>query len=164
MQLQDFFDYKNQLMKDILTNEEIVRLINPDIDFEDSKDLAYTQVFPYEYIPETVQNGSTYICFDVDVSSVSNDTYLIAYFYIWVFCHQSRLRLPEGGVRYDKLCSKICEAINGSRVYGLGRLKLYSAKHFSPMTDYQGKLMTFQMTEFNTPSDSKHPVPMNRKG
>ena len=30
MQLEEFFDYKNQLMNDLLTNEEIVRLLADD--------------------------------------------------------------------------------------------------------------------------------------
>lgn len=163
MQLQDFFDYKNQLMKDLLTNESIVSLIQRDTTVETAESLAYTQVFPYEYLPETVDKGQTFICFDVDVSGVSNKTLLTPVIYIWVFSHKSNLRLPEGGVRPDKLCSEICKVINGSRFYGLGELNLYSVKRFSPMTDYQGKLMTFYAKEFNRTYDGSKPIPSNRK-
>ena len=52
MQLEEFYDYKNQLMGDILTNKDIVSLLNSDIKFEDATKLAYTQVFPCEYIPD----------------------------------------------------------------------------------------------------------------
>ena len=48
MQLEDFFDYKNKLMEDILTNESIVHLINSDIDMQNAPSLAYTQVFPLD--------------------------------------------------------------------------------------------------------------------
>ena len=51
MQLEELFDYKNQLMKDLLTTESIVRLIDDKIDMSDAKSLAYTQVFPCEYVP-----------------------------------------------------------------------------------------------------------------
>ena len=54
MQLEEFYDYKNQLMGDILTNKDIVSLLNSDIKFEDATKLAYTQVFPCEDIPDTV--------------------------------------------------------------------------------------------------------------
>jgi hypothetical protein len=164
LQLNDFFDYKNQLMGDLLTNEEIVHLIDSDIDLEDAADLAYSQVFPFEYIPETVEIGKTYICFDVDIQNKSlNKTFLEPILYIWVFTHKSLLRLPEGGVRTDKLCSAICEVINGSRRYGLGELNIYAAKRFAPMTDYQGKVLTFRAVEFNKVYDPKKPIPSNRK-
>lgn len=163
MQLGDFFDYKNQLMKDLLTHESIVSLIKQDIDMKDSISLAYSQVFPYEYVPKTVQDGDTYICFDVDIQNVSGKTFLTPTLYIWVFAHRSKLRLPEGGVRTDKLCSEICNVINGSRYYGLGELNLYSVKRFAPMTDYQGKVMTFYAKEFNRQFNGAKSTPANRK-
>ena len=163
MQLKDFFDYKNKLMEDLLTNPSIVSLINSDVPIDEAAKLAYTQVFPFEYVPETVQNGDTYICFDVDIQSVSGKTFLTPVLYIWVFSHRSKLRLPEGGVRTDKICSEICEAINGSRYYGLGELNLYSVKRFAPMTDYQGKMMTFSAKEFNRQFNGAKPTPANRK-
>lgn len=164
MQLEDFFDYKNQLMKDLLTTESIVKLVNSKKTLKDASSLAYTQVFPCEYIPETIQSGWTYICFDVDIQGVLNKTILTPILYIWVFTHRSNLRLPEGGVRTDKLCSEICNVINGSRFYGLGELNLYSVKRFAPQTDYQGKLMVFQTREFNRQYTGNKPTPVNRKG
>lgn len=163
MQLQEFFDYKNRLMEDLLTNEEIVSLISDKVSMDNAASLAYTQVFPCEYIPETIQDGSTYICFDVDIQSVLGKTFLSPTLYIWVFTHRSRLRLPEGGVRTDKLCSKICEAINGSRYYGLGELNLYSVRRYAPQTDYQGKVMTFTAKDFNRQYNGAKSTPSNRK-
>lgn len=37
MNLQELFDYKNQLMKDLLTNETIVKLIDEDATLETAK-------------------------------------------------------------------------------------------------------------------------------
>lgn len=163
MQLEDFFDYKNQLMKDLLTNEKIVNLLDAGVTLENAEQLAYTRVFPCDYVPETVQDGYTFICFDVDVSRVSDKTFLSPVLYVWVFTHRSKLRLPEGGVRTDRLCSEICKAINGSREYGLGELNLYACKRYAPMTDFQGKLMTFQAKDFNRVFDGKKFTPENRK-
>lgn len=163
MQLAEFFDYKNRLMEDLLTNKEIVRLLDSNIELVNARKLAYTQVFPYEYIPDTVETADTFICFDVDVQESLNQTFLLPTLYIWVFSHKSMLRLPEGGVHTDKLVSEIAKAINGSRFYGLGELDLYSVKRFAPMTDYQGKVMTFHAKEFNRPSPTMKPIPSNRK-
>ena len=163
MQLDEFFDYKNTLMKDILTSEKIVPLLKRNITMDEAESLAYTQVFPYEYIPKTIMDGATYICFDVDIQGVSGKTYLTPVIYVWVFTHSSNLRLPEGGVRPDKICSEICRVINGSRFYGLGELNLYTVKRFSPMTDYQGKVMTFTAREFNRQYNGAKATPVNRK-
>lgn len=163
MQLQEFYDYKNQLMEDLLTNEDIVRLIDDTVALQNADSLAYTQVFPCEYVPDTVQEGKTYICFDVDVQRAADKTFLSPTLFVWVFTHRSKLRLPEGGVRTDKLCSEICKAINGSRKYGLGELNLYSVKRFAPMTDFQGKVLTFYAKDFNRVYDGKKYTPENRK-
>jgi hypothetical protein len=163
MQLSEFFDYKNKLMEDLLTSQDIVSLLDDEIELKDAHTLAYTHVFPYEYIPDTVEHAKTFICFDVDVQESINKTFLLPTLYIWVFSHKSKLRLPEGGVQTDKLVSEIAKAINGSRFYGLGELDLYSVKRFAPVTDYQGKIMTFHAKEFNRTSLNSKPVPSNRK-
>lgn len=163
MQLEEFFDYKNQLMKDILTNESIVKLIDEKIDIDSAHLLAYERVFPYEFIPKTIEYGNTYVCFDVDIQKQLNKTFYMPTIYVWAFSHQSKLRLPEGGVRTDKLVSEIAKAINGSRLYGLGELDLQSVRRFAPVADYQGKVMTFQATEFNRPAPNMRPLPSNRK-
>lgn len=165
MQLEEFYDYKNQLMGDLLTNKNIVSLLDSDINPEDAERLVFTQVFPCEYIPETVEHGKTFICFDVDVQEAnSSKTFLYPVLYVWVFTHKSKLRLKNGeGVRTDKLCVEICKAINGSRDYGLGELMLYSVKRFAPMTDFNGKLMTFHAKDFNMLYNPQKHVPSNRK-
>ncbi len=162
-QLDELFDYKNQLMEDLLTYEDIVALIDDTVELKNAKKLVYRQVFPYEYVPQTVEEGKTFICCDVDISKTVNQTFLLPTLYVWVFTHKSRLRLPEGGVRTDKLCSKIAGAINGSREYGLGELELYSVKRFAPMTDFQGKVLTFTARDFNRLHNPNRPIPSNRK-
>ena len=164
MQLDEFFDYKNRLMDDLLTSKRIITLLSDDCKtIRSPESLVYSQVFPYEYIPETVTHGHTFICCEVEIQRVSSKTYLTPALYVWVFTHKSKIRLPEGGVRTDKLCSEIAKAINGSRFYGLGELDLYSVKSFAPITDYQGKVMMFQATDFNRFSPSGKPIPSNRK-
>ena len=162
-QLDEFFDYKNRFMEDILTDKDIVALINEDVPFEESKKLAYTQVFPYEYVPETIEHGQVFVCCVVDVQKSLNKTYLLPTIYVWVFAHKSKLRLPTGGVRTDILASKIVERMNGSRFYGLGELTIQSARRFAPMTDYNGKMLTFNATDFNRLNPTGQPIPSNRK-
>lgn len=162
--LDELFDYKNQLMDDMLTNEQIIRLLSDDgKTLTTPEALVYTQVFPYEYVPDVVEHGQTFICCEVDIKDVVNKTFLVPVLYIWVFTHKSKVRLPGGGVRTDKLSSEITKIINGSRMYGLGELNLQSAKRFSPIGDYQGRILTFYTKDFNRLSPSDKKVPANRK-
>lgn len=164
MNLTELFDYKNQFMKDMVTNSSIVNLLTDDADTRlHPERLAYTQIHPYEYVPETVESGQTFICYDVDIQRSYNKSYYAPALYVWVFTHKSKLRLTGGGVRTDTLASEIAKAINGSRYYGLGELELYSLKRFAPTTDFQGKVMTFVMTETNLVGAAKKPVPSNRR-
>lgn len=165
MQLDEFFHYKNQLMKDLLTNKRIVELLRgEDEKMVDPEGLAYSQVFPYEYVPDTITHARTYICYDVDIQRAPSKTFLSPTIYIWVFTHKSLMRLPEGGVRIDKLCSEVAKTINGSRYYGLGELDLDSTRRFAPISDYQGKVLTFKATDFNRMSPSGRSAPSNRRG
>lgn len=163
MQLNEFFDYKNTCIEDLLTSKEIVELVNENVLLKDADSLVYEQVFPFEFVPDTVEQGKTFICVDVDIQRVVGKTYLLPTMYVWVFTHKSLLRLPKGGVRTDKLCSEIAKKLNGSRFYGLGELELTSVKRFAPMTDFQGKVMAFTARDFNRLYDPKKPVPSNRK-
>lgn len=161
--LEELFDYKNQLMKDILTSERIVSLIKDGMTVDGAEALKYKLVFPYEFVPETVEYGETFICFDVDIQSVENKTYLHPVIYVWVFTHKSKMRLPEGGVRVDMLVSEIAKVLNGNRYYGLGELDLRSVKRFAPMTDFQGKYMVFDARDYNRLSPTGQKIPSNRK-
>lgn len=163
MYLDEFFNYKNQLMEDLLTEPNIVKLINENVSMEDAASLVYTQVFPYEYVPDTVEHGLTFVCSDVDIVASPTKTYYNPTLYVWIFTHKSLLRLPEGGVRTDKLAHEIAKKLNGSRFYGLGELDLRSVKRFAPMMDYQGKVLIFDATDFNRLSPTGKPIPGNRK-
>lgn len=162
-QLDEFFDYKNTLMKDLLTDESIVTLINEEVSLENAKALRYQQIFPCDYVPDTVEVGKTYVLFDVDIQKPMGKTYLLPTIYVWVFTHKSKLFLPEGGVRTDKLCSRIASVLNGSRYYGLGELDLYAVKRYAPMTDFSGKVMTFYAKDFNRLHNPNQQIPANRK-
>lgn len=165
MKLEELFAYKNKLMEDTLTNESIVNLITEDEKKRaDPKLLAYTQVFPYEYIPETIEHGNTYICFDVDFQkSYGSGLLYDAVIYVWVMCHQDYMRLPQGGVRVDAICTEMCKVLDGSWDYGLGELDFYSSKRFSVLSNYTGKVLTFQATDLKRTNPNLKPKPSNRR-
>lgn len=163
MHLEEFFEYKNRLIKDLLTDKEIVKLIDPNNMYDNPLDMVYDTVNPYEFYPETIEKGKVYVCCDVDIFDVGKKPIYSLALYVWVFAHKSVLKLPEGGVRTDALCNKIDEKINGSTYYGLGQLELHQVRRFAPMLDYTGKVLTYHTTDFNRVHDPNLKWPTNRK-
>lgn len=164
MNLEELYDYKNRLMADICKNDEIVRLVtgNPEAAVPNHA-LPYTQIYPYEMVPETVSVAKTFVCFDVDIPDVQNKTVLTPVIYLWVFTHKSRLRADGGGVLLDKIVMALDKMLNGNRFYSLGTLDLKSVYRFMPADDYRGKVMTFTATDFNRHNGIKRPLPSNRR-
>ena len=152
-------------MDDLLTDHTVRHLMSDDRGNDlDASSLIYTQAFPYEYVPDTVETAKTFICCEVDVTDVDNKTFLRPTIYVWVFTHKSKVRLKEGGLRIDKLTSRIAKLLNKSRMYGLGELALSSAKRFSPITNYQGRVLIFKARDFNSTSPTGMPIPSRRRG
>ncbi len=163
MQLEEFYDYKNLLMKDLCSNPNVVQKVTGNKDaVVPNYDLPYSQIFPFEYVPETVNDARTFICFDTDIVSVPNKTIYVPVIYLWVFTHKSRLRDKDGGCLLDNLAVSINDMLNGSRYYGLGELKLDSVRRFVPITDYLGRVLTYYAKDFNR-RNVKPDVPGNRK-
>lgn len=164
MYLDELFDYKNRLMMDLVTNDKIIKLLQDETDpNKKPEDYIYTNLYPFEYIPDTNEHGRTMICFDVEVQRAQNKTFYDPVIYVWIFCHKSKMRLPEGGVRIDAIAAEIANTISGSRHYGLGELEFFSSRRFAPINDYQGKQLTFQAKDFNTIYARRHKIPTNRK-
>lgn len=163
MDLEEFFDYKNRLMKDLCSNEAIVKLVTGNENARvPNHGLAYTQLFPFEFVPETESEAHTFICFDIDIASVPSKTYYVPMIYIWILAHKSKMRLPEGGVLLDRLAIEISKMLNGNRFYGLGQLMLADAHRFAPTTDYLGRVLVFTAVDFNRMTAGAS-TPSNRK-
>lgn len=165
MHLDEMFFYKNQLLEDLLTDEEIVHLINENVEPENAQSLVYSQVMPYEFFPDTIEHAQVYVCCDVDIRKSVSTTSLVYHptLYIWVFVHKDLLRLHGGGVRTDRLCHLIDKKINGSFKYGLGKLELQSVNRFSVVSDYTGKVMAYSASDFQKVYDPKKEVPSKRR-
>lgn len=145
-------------------NENIVKLVTGNNSAKvPSHTLPYSQIFPYEFVPDTEDKARTFICFDVDVASVINKTFYVPVLYVWVFAHKSNLRMPEGGSLIDRIAVEVNKTLNGSRFYGMGELNLDSINRFSPVTDYLGRVLTFASRDFNRPR-TQTKLPDNRKG
>lgn len=153
MNLREIFSYKNKMSKLFSSDKEMVQLIT---DYEDvelpAKDLAYTHLFPYEFVPDTSDEARTFVCFDVDMEYVyekTNKTFYYPIIYVWIVVHKSKLRLKEGGVRLDGIANRVDELLNGNRFFGIGTLELHTVERWRPNRDYLGRTLVYHTREWN---------------
>lgn len=150
--MRDLTHYRKAIMKALCSNADIVHLILDDDAAEvPNRDLMYTHIFPYAYVPDTEKETDTYVCFSVAVPRVQNKTYKQMEIVFYVFTHQSQIR-TSNGLRPDLIAEAIDEMTNGALGLGLGRVKLSRLEDISPTTNYHGLGIQYTVSEFNRPS------------
>lgn len=150
--LEEFTTYKNTLMKAICTSTAIVDLLKIASDpvTITGRDMRYKRIYPYNYVPLTIENAQTFICFTVTAPNIKkgiiNDLRLTVY----VFTHQDIMR-TDRGMRTDLLISEIDKLLNGSTEYGLGKVELKACDVMQvPCQGYSGLYSVYTVQDFGT--------------
>ena len=149
--LEEVSLYKNPLAMSFCKSEDVTSLLRIQGD-EDMRpqDFMYERVFPYAHVPEASEVGRCFLCFEIDVPSVSSDVIKTVEIKIYVMAHQNLLRLPDGkGLRTDVLSSVVDKMLNGSGEYGVGTVELMSWRSFSPITGYYGRELKYRVKDIN---------------
>ena len=120
--LEEIYQVKRKLLSQLVNDEDIVRMIDENY-IDNADDLIYKNIFDTLYIPTTVDEVKTYVCFDIFCPNIQDDLYgdLVLHFYI--FEHQDRSKFVSGNKKYsrvDLLQSKISEKLNGKTFLGDG--------------------------------------------
>ena len=136
---QEIITYKQSAMTTVASVENIVKAINakyPIGDNMDPGDLFYTHIFPYAYIPETIETAGCYITFEVSMPSVSTANYFFkdVLITITVICHQDVMQMTEneplgvtGATRADYISVELDKLFNKStKLIGQYELELVS--------------------------------------
>ena len=149
--LEEFTVYKNTLMEAICTSDTIFNLIKLPTDSPniECKDLRYTRIFPYNYVPLTIETAQTFICFTVTAPNVRKGVITDLTLTVFVFTHQDLMRTPNG-MRVDLLISEIDKLINGSTKYGLGKAELRTCDMLQvPARGYVGMFASYVVKDFS---------------
>lgn len=147
--LKDFTDFRENLVKAICSDQELVNLIYNDKEhIAPDRTLPYRYVFPIPYIPETTEEASTYVCLRLSVPLVQSKTIKDVAIYVYVVTHKD-LQRADGGLRIDKMAERVDAILNGSLAFGLGRLKLDKIDDVYPAKDYYGLILKYVNADFN---------------
>lgn len=143
---QEIINYKTTAISAIVNTPEIVRAIDPNY-IGNGEGLIYKNIFPYGYIPETVEEAKCYILITVDMPHVwSESSYLfrkvVVSFYI--VCHQRLMQTDYGGTRIDYIAEELEKLFGGSSDFGFGEMELISSTEENPDFEHRARVMQFQ--------------------
>lgn len=156
--LNDIGLCKQKLLTAFVNSNEICELLFNKKQYteEDVENLIYTQVFPYLYTDETQTETLTYLCFEIDVQSSSNNktmsgTIKNLKMIIFAYCHKDIMDYhKEGyyGTRVDILANMAERQLRDSYDFGIGKPELVSVTNLFPNNNYYGRQLVYNVPEF----------------
>lgn len=150
-------EIRNKILNVLTENEDIVKCLKyntPDfldkpLDFE-PKELVYKNIFPYMRVPDVSETENTFITMLFkNFKLMDNGHYRIGSIWIYVITHKNLMRTNYGLLRSDFLLNKIDTLLNGSRDFGLGRLKSDDMSDMYFNDNFSGCCVIYTPLSFN---------------
>jgi len=155
--LQDGVDYKQEVVKRLVSSQEVVGLLlnnpNIDLDSDEAVDSLDDLIFDFDYIDRTVERSNAFIMVDADMIMPTSGSFNMWELYVQIVCHKDYVRLDgkkfKGvvGNRRDNLMCEVDKLLNGSRMFGVGKLELKSATTAMVPDSFTSKLLTYTISE-----------------
>lgn len=156
--LNDLNHYEQTLMKKICSDKDIVSLLtdneNPIVP---DKNLMYTKVFPFAYIPDTVQEASSFITFTITVPRVYNSLVKEVIITIDIITHESLMRTKQGK-RTTLIATAMDKLFNGSKDLGICKMDLVSVGIDIPNREYHTRRLIYSIDDWNRVNKYYEPV------
>lgn len=118
-------EWKNKAIELVLGQDEIMELL--EMDDNEADDPVYTRIFPYNHIPQTIEETKVYITFTVNVPRITfNKIWAYPRLTVRVIAHQERMELNMAGVsatRIDYMAKLIVDLLTKND-FGFGKLQL----------------------------------------
>lgn len=158
-------EVKEQLLKDILQDKAIVKLLANKTDVTlPAKALRYKQVFPWMKVPKVAEEARTFITFDVTRLPPITGATRLYQLDIWVLVHDSMMVIDKQvadslgledlrGVRTDLLENCIDALINGSDQYTFDRLESGESEPINVTDDFKGRHFYYRFRGWNRVGD-----------
>lgn len=156
--LDELVEYPVKALHEIGTDPTVVQLLtdNPQVsmDSEEADEVFEKFLFDYGYVDGTTSETSAYICVEAEVTKSPTDTMQTMKLYVTVICHKQFMRVDTTkfkgmiGNRRDNLVRYTDKLLNGSDIFGIGRLKLISARTVPAPTGFSAREMTYIVPDF----------------
>jgi len=149
-------EYKRKVMLRLISNDELVKLVDPAGVAEYADDLLYHNIFPFGRIPDTEQETLVYITVVIQVPSIDKKNDLIRYvdFKIRVYAHEDLMQVKgQSGDRIDLISALIDEMLNESYDFGIGYLHLMSNTEHTLDSKHHFRELIFRTDTLNYKRD-----------
>lgn len=136
---QEIIDYKRIAMSKTVSVENIVQAINAKDENGntlDAGDLFYTHIFPYAFIPDTIDEAGCYITYEISMPQASTVNYFFKeiILIVTIICHQDLMQMRSseplgatGATRTDYISVEIDKLFNlQPKILGPYELELVS--------------------------------------
>lgn len=141
--------YEQTLMKELCSNTEIVSLLtgieNPVVP---NKSLAYTQIYPFAYIPYVNQEANTFITFAINVPRIDNSLIKELYVTFDIITHESLMRTTKGKIT-TRIATEMEKLFNGSRFIGITKMNLVNSEIDIPVRGYHTRRLIYEVRDWN---------------
>jgi len=154
-------DYPAIALRAIGTDETVVKLLtnNPNIDMEsdEADDVFDRYLYDYAYVDGTTTESEAYICAETDVTipkGANRQSFFNSLLYITIVCHKNYMKLDPtlfpgiGGNRRDNLVRYCDNVINGSDLFGVGKLTLKSVHSLAAPIGFSVRELVYEVPSF----------------
>lgn len=141
------------------SKECIALLLNKNINQiseDDADDALDRYIKTYQYVDDTVTESAAYIWVETDIPRVDNSTIKDMHLYVTIACSKDFMEIKKkiisglAGNRRDNLVRYIDKVINGSDVFGIGKLKLTSMVTLTSSNQlFTIRELTYEVPDFN---------------
>jgi len=155
-------DMKQTMLRALLSDEDVVKILRNTCDVElPDMGLRYTQVFPWMYVPDTVEETKSYIGMKIKARNQINAAAKVYEMTIYIICHKEHMRMnaavceqlgldtTDSGSRVDVLMDKVDCLINGSEEFGFGKVEFVESDEFRPTDKFHGRYITYRVNGWN---------------
>lgn len=143
---------KNEAVAKLVASDEVIKAMGND-DIEENDEAMYKYIFPYLYIPYTIEGSHSYICMKAIMTGRQsvNDLFGNYSVIIWVIVNQSLMQMDGvgGATRLDHLADMVETIFSGSEAFGTKRLQLVSNTEDDLDTRHRARKLTFTTTNIS---------------
>lgn len=156
--LDELVEYPVKALQRIGTDQTIASLLtnNPSIDMDsDEADEVFDKyLFDYGYVDGTTSEAAAYICVEAELAKVPTPTMKDLRLYVRIVCHKEFMDIDASkfkgmiGNRRENLSRYVDRLLNGSEVFGIGKLSLDYAQVAPAPTGFAARELAYRVVDF----------------
>lgn len=156
--LWDGIDYKSTVITQICGSQPVLALLadEPSLDIDSDRAYRVTDecIFDFNYIDRTVERSDAFIMVETDMVEATSGTMNAWELYVQIVCHKGYVGMDAKkfkGIRGNRLDNLICQVdqlLNGTRLFGIGRLELQECSVAVVPDSFASKMLTYRIEDF----------------